>query len=223
MIKPATCVPEQKTYVPDPYDWQERHRQVIEACSRLNPLAVAIGDSIFHYWGGEPSHPIKRGQDSWDALFGPYRTVNMGFGMDRIENMLWRVENGELDGISPSVALLEGGTNNYAVSTDEEIAIGMENLASVVATRLPKARLLLLGLTPSANSDDRARNLTSLYSRLDGALGGRLRFLDVAPALRKADGAIDESLFCDGIHPNEEGNRRLAAVIAPVLASLFGA
>ncbi len=216
-----TCVPEMKLSVPDPYDWQGRHREVIAANRARNPRVILVGDSIIHYWGGEPAHAIQRGPDSWNALFEPLRAVNMGFGMARVENMLWRMQNGELDGIAPEVVILEGGTNNYATATDDEIALGMKRLAEEVASRLPRAKLLLLGMTPSARRDDRARAVTERYAALDGAIGGRLRFLDAGAAMRGQDGAIDDSLFCDGTHPNAEGNRRLAAAIAPVLGELL--
>ncbi len=215
-----TCVPEMKTSVPDPYDWQERHRLIIEANRARNPRVILIGDSIIHYWGGVPAHAIQRGPDSWNALFEPYSAVNMGFGMDRVENMLWRVMNGELDGIAPEVVILEGGTNNYGSATDDEIALGMRRLAEEVATRQPQAKILLLGMTPSAQRDDRARAVTARYAALEGLFDGRLRFLDLAPALRGPDGKIDSSCFCDDCHPNAEGNRRLAGRMAPVLGEL---
>ena len=207
-----------KLSVPDPYDWQERHRLIIEANRKRNPRLILVGDSIIHYWGGVPAHEIQRGPDSWNALFEPYRAVNMGFGMDRVENMLWRVMNGELDGIAPEVVILEGGTNNYGSATDDEISLGMRNLAEEVATRQPQAKLLLLGMTPNARNDHRAIALTARYAALDGLFDGRLRFIDVGPALRGPDGKIDDACFCDGCHPNAEGNRRLAGRIGPVLA-----
>ncbi len=210
-----TCIPEMKLSVPDPYDWQERHRQIIAANRERKPRLILVGDSIIHYWGGVPVHQIQRGPDSWNALFEPFRAVNMGFGMDRIENMLWRVTNGELDGISPEIVILEGGTNNYGSATDDEIALGMRHLAEEIGARLPQAKILLLGMTPSASRDDRALSVTARYAQLDGLLDGRLHFVDVGPALRGPDGKIDASCFCDGLHPNAEGNRRLAARIAP--------
>ena len=213
-----TCVPEMKLSVPDPYDWQERHHLIIEANRARNPRLVLVGDSIIHYWGGVPAHEIQRGPDSWNATFEPYRAVNMGFGMDRVENMLWRVMNGELNGIAPEVVILEGGTNNYGSATDDEIALGMRHLAEEVAARQPQAKLVLLGMTPSARNDHRALAVTARYAALDGLLTGRLRFLDVGPALRGPDGKIDDSLFVDGCHPNAEGNRRLAELIGPELA-----
>ena len=212
-----TCVPEEKFSVPDPYDWQERHRQIIAVNRERNPRLILVGDSIIHYWGGVPAHEIQRGPDSWNALFEPFRAVNMGFGMDRVENMLWRVQNGELDGIAPEMVILEGGTNNYGSATDEEIALGMRRLAEEIGARLPQAKILLLGMTPNANRDDRARAMTARYAAFDGLLGGLIRFVDVGPALRGPDGKIDAACFCDGCHPNAEGNRRLAAVLAPFL------
>ncbi len=212
-----TCVPEEKFSVPDPYDWQERHRKIIAANRERNPRLILVGDSIIHYWGGVPVHAIQRGPDSWNALFEPFRAVNMGFGMDRVENMLWRVMNGELDGIAPEIVLLEGGTNNYGTATDDEIALGMRHLAEEIGARLPQTKILLLGMTPNARNDHRALAVTARYSALDGLCGGRLRFLDVGPALRGPDGKIDDALFVDGCHPNAEGNRRLAERIGPEL------
>lgn len=220
-MKTKACIPEMKTSVPDPYDWQERHQSIIAANKARNPQLVLLGDSIIHYWGGVPEHPIKRGADSWEAVFGPYNAVNMGFGMDQTQHMLWRIQNGELDGISPRVVILEGGSNNYRTCEDWEIAEGMRCLVDEISARLPDAQILLFGMTPNAKNDARALALNAEYAKLDGAKDGKVRYLDVGAALRGADGEFIPGFFEDGCHPNAEGNRRLAAVVKPVLDEMM--
>lgn len=215
------CIPEKKTYVPDPYDWLERHEQIIAANKARNPELILIGDSMFHYWGGIPEHEIKRGADSWDATFEPYHAVNMGFGLDQTQHILWRLQNGELDGISPKVVILEGGNNNYRTCENGEIVDGMHCLLDEVGKRLPSAKIILFSMTPNAIIGERYKELNEEYRKFDGYLDGRVRYLDVSSALLGTDGKVDLSLFTDGKHPNNEGNRRLAAIIKPVLDELM--
>lgn len=78
-----------------------------------------IGDSITHHWGGEPSGDGKNtGAGSWEKLFGPHAATNMGFGFDYVDNAYYRVQNGELDGISPRVIIVLLGTNNLGHRKD---------------------------------------------------------------------------------------------------------
>ena len=95
----------------------------------FKPEIVLIGDSITHFWGGQPDGGKQgnRGTESWQALFGD-RALNLGFGWDRTQNVLKRIELGELDGLDPKAVVIHIGTNNLAAtaqfrgSTPEEIA-----------------------------------------------------------------------------------------------------
>jgi hypothetical protein len=89
------------------------------------PGLVLIGNSITHYWAGEPIAPIVAGDDSWKKYFDKRNAYNMGFGWDRIENVLWRIYHGELDSISPKDIVLMIGTNNIQQNTNAEIAEGL--------------------------------------------------------------------------------------------------
>ncbi|MEJ7588677.1 MAG: SGNH/GDSL hydrolase family protein [Ferruginibacter sp.] len=88
------------------YDWETRHNEVMSFNKAHAPELVLIGNSITHYWAGQPAAPIARGETSWKKYFEKMNPVNMGFGWDRIENVLWRIYHGELDSISPKHIVL---------------------------------------------------------------------------------------------------------------------
>jgi cephalosporin-C deacetylase-like acetyl esterase len=99
----------------DFYDWNQRHSAVLQLKETVTPEIVMIGDSITHLWGGEPAEPKgNRGAESWASLFGDRAVLNLGFGWDRTQNVLWRIQHGELDGLRPKFAVIHIGTNNLA-------------------------------------------------------------------------------------------------------------
>lgn len=101
---PATLKPE--PHQRDPYDWNARHEAVKKRNRAVKPEYVMIGDSITHHWGGEPSGDSRKaGEASWEKLFGPHAVTNMGFGFDYVDNAYYRVQNGELAGISRGSSL----------------------------------------------------------------------------------------------------------------------
>lgn len=212
----SAAIPIPQGVISDPYVWRERHEAVIEANRRLNPGIVLLGDSITHYWGGVPEHEIRRGPDSYDALYAPLRAVNMGFGMDMTQHLLWRIRNGELDSISPSLAQILIGTNNLTANTNAEIAEGVEAVVRETAARLPAARIVLLGILPREGFMDRIDPLNDLLAALPSVADGTAEFHNPARGIfASPDGTIDLSLYGDaGTHPNAEGYRRLARALA---------
>jgi hypothetical protein len=85
--------------------WMPRHEQVLERIGQGNVDLIMVGDSITHGWE-------NHGKDTWDRYYAPRNAVNMGFSGDRTQHVLWRFDNGEIDGIKPKLAILMIGTNN---------------------------------------------------------------------------------------------------------------
>lgn len=185
------------------YNWQSRHEAVLALNKTSPPVDVILGNSIVHYWGGMPAGPVSRGSDSW-----PQDARNLGFGWDRIENVLWRVLHGELDGYSAKNVLIMIGTNNLAVNTDDEIVAGLTHLVRVVRERQPRAAILLAGILPRRGMEARIARLNQQISRIPG-----VTYIDPGRHLLSADGKIEEALFVDGLHPNAEGYRKLGVIL----------
>ncbi len=202
----------------DSYIWKTRHEQVLGYVSSSKPQVVLIGDSILHFWGGEPAFPqICRGADSWEELWQGRRVANLGFGWDRVENMLWRITHGELDGYSAEDVYIMAGTNNLAVKwTPEHIAQGVMEIAHAVRERQPQARIHVCGLAPRGDADfDIPAVNAAIREALsaDSALSGVANYVDMSRLMVGPDGGIINSLYVDRLHPNADGYRAFAKML----------
>jgi hypothetical protein len=110
------------------YDWRGRHREILTLNKTHPPAVVLLGNSIIHYWGGNPKAPLVRGADSWNEFLSPARVGNFAFGWDKIENVLWRVHHDELDGFDAKQVLVMIGTNNLFENKDDEIIDGLKSV-----------------------------------------------------------------------------------------------
>jgi lysophospholipase L1-like esterase len=194
------------------YDWETRHNAVLDFNQTHQPQLLFIGNSITHFWGGLPQGPKDTGKDSWNKYFGNSTTVNLGFGWDRIENVLWRVYHGELDSIAPKQIVLMIGTNNIHLNTDDEIVQGLQFLIKAIQAKQPNAQLLLMGIFPRRDTEQRIEVLNQQI-RVK-VKGDHIRFADAGYLLLKKNKKIDEALFTDGLHPNATGYQKLAAFIS---------
>ncbi len=193
------------------YDWEVRHNKVLAHNTADQPKLILIGNSITHYWSGEPVEYIARGTDSWNTFFTPQNAINLGFGWDRIENVLWRVYHGELDNITPRQIVLMIGTNNLQFNRDDEIVKGLQFLLNAIQKKQPAANILLMGILPRRNMEQRVASLNSSLSKIN--FDSKIQFADAGKLFLKNDSKIDESLFSDGLHPNEKGYQKLGKFI----------
>lgn len=194
------------------YDWEKRHSEIMELNRKAPPSTVVIGNSITHFWGGMPKGPRATGESSWTGTFGK-SAVNMGYGWDRVENVLWRIYHGELDGFSARQIFVNIGTNNLGINTDEEIVQGWKLLIEAIQYRQPKAQLVMMGIYPRRQQEPRVASLNEKLLQLTGDFN--VMFLNPGNVFLKQDGKIDESLFSDGLHPNEKGYELLGKAIKP--------
>jgi lysophospholipase L1-like esterase len=193
------------------YDWETRHNEVMDYNKTYSPGLVFIGNSITHYWGGQPIAPIARGTDSWKKYFEKQNPVNIGFGWDRIENILWRVYHGELDNISPKNIVLMIGTNNIGQNTNEEIVEGLQFLIKAIQSKQPAGNILVMGILPRRNTEERIVQLNKMIAKFQK--GSKVKYADAGNLFLKPDKKIDESLFSDGLQPNATGYQKLGAFI----------
>ena len=214
----------------DFYNWTERHAAVCAAIRQKPVRLVFIGDSITHLWGGTPQSNNQSGDKVWQEFYGPRNAINMGFGWDRTQQALWRIENGELEGITPEVAVVLIGTNNltgHAVreNSDPEIVAGITAVCELIRKKSPQTKVLLLGLLPrGAEPTDRLRSRIQLINtelvRLDGQNG--VTYLDIGPKLLDEHGKFLAGVAPDNLHLSEQGYRIWAETMEPTLVKLLG-
>lgn len=209
------------------YDWMNRHRAVLaEVKSHPKTDLVFIGDSITHRFGGPPSNEnLLMGKAAWDEFYGKRNALDLGFGWDRTENVLWRIENGELNGIQPKVVVLNIGTNNLGLNTTEEIRAGVAAIIREIRERMPKTRILLLGVFPRGqNPDDPMRIKVTALNKQLAVLDKtpNVTYLDLGAKFLEPDGAISAEVMNDYLHPTEKGYRIWAEGMEPTLSQWLG-
>ncbi len=211
VISTTRPVPQYRDY----YNYETRHRELLTRVRKQQPSVVFLGNSITHFWGGEPLSERANGPKTWRKYLEPLGVQNLGFGWDRIENVLWRVYHGELDGYKARTVALMIGTNNLEWNTNEEIAEGLRFLVRAIQKKQPEARVVLIGILPRRDQEDRVKNLNQLIAGVAGQ--ENVYYTQPGQSLLLTSGKIDESLFTDGLHPNEQGYEKLAERIVPLL------
>ena len=124
----------------DSYNWDERHAQVLELQKTLDPEVVLIGDSITHFWAGPSLSSQQNGPKTWADTFGGHRVLNMGFGWDRTQNVLWRLAHGEFAGQTPRLVVLLIGTLNRDMIVELQVPAWL-------VTEMVSIPLIIAGIT----------------------------------------------------------------------------
>jgi lysophospholipase L1-like esterase len=210
----------------DSYDWYARHDAVMKVKDQVKPEIVMIGDSITHFWAGPPQSAIQRGPQTWKQLFGQRRVLNLGFGWDRTQNVLWRLDHGEFDGLHPRHVVINIGTNNFSgtsharANTPAEVAEGIRAICTRIRSKSPETQIILMGVLPrGAKAEDPFRAKIAELNRLLPELGKTrgITFLDVGSRFLQPRGELPRSLMSDFCHPTEQGYTIWADALKPLL------
>lgn len=203
---------------PTIYEWNERHEAVLQRHRTTHPDVLMIGNSITHYWAGEPYHRIHRNVEAWDKLFEGKQVTNMGFGWDRIENVLWRIQHGELDNVQPQHICLMIGTNNISIrESSEKIAQGIVELVAAIRRRQPETHIHVLKVFPRKDMPAAVQEVNQLLEQ-KLPTDSRTDLIDLTPVLTLSNGQIDPALFgTDGLHPAAKGYEKISAFLAGLL------
>lgn len=139
--------------------WRKaRHGAILRLNKEIQPQLIFIGDSITHQFGGTKTPGGDGCRDygiaSWNKYYAPRKAVNMGFSGDQTGHVLWRLKNGELDGIAPKVAVLMIGTNNARAHTPEQVAGAIGAIIETIHEKSPQTQVLLLGVFPRHHKNE---------------------------------------------------------------------
>jgi lysophospholipase L1-like esterase len=212
----SACAQGPETVVPRPREgsWMDLHHRFVERAKQGNVSLLFLGDSITQGWNDN---------DVWKRFYGPRNPANFGIGGDRTQHVLWRIQNGELDGIEPKVVVLMIGTNNASSASADEIAQGITAIVEELRHRLPNAKILLLGVFPRGENPDATREkLDAVNAKIAGLDDGtHVKFLDIGKKFLNEDGTISREVMPDYLHLSSKGYRIWADAMEPTLWSML--
>ncbi|MCP4847823.1 MAG: hypothetical protein GY899_07755 [Verrucomicrobiaceae bacterium] len=197
--------------------WLQRHETINERVKKGNVDLLMIGDSITHWWD-------KAGKEVWDNYYAKRNAVNLAISGDRTEHVLWRLENGNINGISPKLAVLMIGTNNHMSSPPHVTAGDIRLIIKLLRSKLPKTKVLLLGIFPrGGNDDDTARQVNMQVNRLISKFPDEFKmvsYLNINETFLTGRN-LRHDLIPDGSHPNEKGYTAWAKAMEPTITRMM--
>ena len=202
------------------------HQQLIAKTKQGTIDIYFEGDSITRRWGATD---YPRLLAHWRRQFHGWNAANFGWGGDTTHNILWRLQNGELDGVSPRIVVLQAGTNNLPWSGPaDDAAVGdvVGGIKAIVATfreKAPGATIVLTALFPRPQNKALAPAIGQINERLAGlADGKKVRFVNINDRLTDDSGDLLPGVSGDGVHLEEKGYDAWAAALKPIFTELLG-
>ena len=200
-----------------------RHTRYVERAKKGDVGLLFLGDSITQGWEGQ--------KQIWEDSFGKSKPPNFGIGGDRTQHVLWRIENGELEGIKPKVAVIMIGTNNAGGDPADKIAEGVEKIVKETREKTG-AKILLFAIFPRGQdpkNGPKAQDTAMLrakiaqvnerISKMDD--GKDIKYMDIGDKFLEPDGTIKPTIMRDYLHLTKEGYQRWADAIKPALEEMM--
>ena len=221
--KPADKAPSTPAVERADQPWQRKGEGVEKRNAAFNERVkqghadvIFIGDSITQGWEGN-------GKANWEKYYAKRNAVNLGISGDRTQHVLWRLDNGNLKGIKPKLAVIMIGTNNLGNSPEEDIAAGIGGIVKMLRTKTPKTKILLLAIFPREEKPGELRakltRINQQIAKLDD--GKHVFYLDIGPKFTQPDGSLSKDIMPDFLHLSEKGYEIWAQSIEPKVAELL--
>jgi len=203
------------------------HAQLLEKAKQGRIDVYFLGDSIVRRWGALDYPELLA---NWKQNFYGWNAADFGWGADRTQNILWRLENGELDGVNPKIIVLLAGTNNVGAqprdaATIAEIANGLKTIVAVCQRKAPGATIILTAIFPRNDNIAVMPTINRINQQLASfADGRRVRFVDINDRLADANGTVVAGVLNerDKLHPTLAGYQIWADTLKPIFRDLLG-
>ncbi len=206
--------------------WLARHEEFLAAARRDRADVLFLGDSLTDHWR-------SRGLAAWQQLLGPLRALNFGVAGDRTQQLLWRIEHGELERLSPRATLVLIGTNNLDPgfgepsltprNTPEEIGAGILAVVDAIALRLPLTMIVLHAVFPRGEPGPPVRTeIDAINDDLRKRVARRagVRLVDFGPCLLAQDTPAAPIFLPDRLHLTENGYDAWSVELATIFAEI---
>ena len=206
---------------PKPGGWMARHEGFVASAKKGGVDVLFMGDSITDGWNKQ--------QPLWEKYYVPMKAINFGIGGDRTENIIYRLQNGELDGITPKVMMLLIGTNNTSKGDSaQDIAKGIKTIIEIVQKKSPATKVLLLGVYPRGKDPKdpttvkyraNIKEVNEIIAKYDD--GKNVKYLYFGDKFLAADGSIPVEMMKDALHLTTAGYQIWVDSVNPVLAEML--
>ena len=211
---------------------QTAHEQLLEKAVNEKIDVYFLGDSITRRWGSSDAAYAKL-LSNWRENFFGWNAADFGWGGDMTQNILWRIENGELDNVNPKVVVLLAGTNNIGsesptVEPDprvEDVPQGIKAILETVRRKAPGATIILMGITPR-NDNLKVLPVIEAVNKKIAKLadGKKIRYLNINEKLADKNGKLLPGMtFADNLHLDIKGCQIWADALKPIFRKLLGA
>ena len=205
------------------------HQQFVEKARKGGIDIYFEGDSITRRWAAADYPELLA---NWNQNFLGWNAADFGWGADKIQNILWRLNNGELDGVNPKIIVLLAGTNNAAdivLSGDDarvaDITKGFQAVLRVMQAKAPGAVIILTGIFPRNDNMPVMPAIDKINRKLAKlADGERIRYLNINGKLADADGSLFDGMMNarDKLHPTVKCYQVWADALKPIFTELLG-
>jgi lysophospholipase L1-like esterase len=201
------------------------HEQLLEKAKRGRIDVYFVGDSIARRWGAT-DYPAFL--ENWKQNFFGWNAADFGWGADTTQNILWRLENGELDGVNPKVIVILAGTNNVGRQPPDDAKIaditrGLKAIVDRCREKAPAATIILTAIFPRNDNIAVMPGINRINENIARfADGKKVRFLNVNDRLADKDGLLFDGMMGDRLHPTLKGYQVWAEGLKPILTELLG-
>jgi len=199
--------------------WTARHDRFNAIAKKGDIDLVFLGDSITHGW------ERREGREVWKKYYGKRKAANLGIDGDQTQHIIWRIDNGNFDGIKPQLIIIMIGTNNAKHNTPGEVAEALEVIVTRLQAKLPESKLLLLGIFPrGVKADDELRALNAEANETFGKLADNkmVHYMDIGQKFLEKDRSLSPKIMPDALHPNANGYEIWAKAIEAKVVELMG-
>ncbi len=206
------------------------HEQLLEKRTQGQIDVYFLGDSITRRWGTSDA-AWKDLYENWRANFTGWNAANFGWGADKTQHILWRLQNGELDGVNPKVVVLMAGTNNIGRAAPlgdtqaraDEVVRGITAIVGEIRRRAPKAIVVITGITPRNDNIQVMPIIDTANKGLARLADGKtLRYVNINEQLADQQGNLFAGMTNDGLHLTPRAYQVWADGLKPILTEILG-